>query len=308
MKKTKTTQLTLGAILTAVFLILHLVIPGGQKSLQGMLLIITFLPTAIYCLGFGFRKTAVMVAAGLLLSGLLLPPEVFLSFAAPALVIGLAAGLTYGKRRRLTVILLLSTLFLVQNIAEAVIYYLLTQINPVDTYVWFVGMVHERIPAHLLQDALFSRFLEDFLLCAVPCMAVLVSGAKGVLSFLILKLLHSRLETVMGPEADPRFTRQTKFTGKGISVAYFCAICVCALFTALPFLGMVSYHFVFAAFAALGVLLAVLYTYYFYTVRVRAQEDRQMRLIYSFVLVVTLPVGIFALPLVELYLLRRETQ
>lgn len=307
MKKTLTVQLTLGAILLALFLILHLLIPGGQKTLQGMLLVITFLPVCIYCLRFGFFPTLVMVAAGILLSGLLLPLEVFLSFALPALLIGLVAGLTYGKLRRLAVILLLSALFLVQNIGEAFAYYLLMQVNLVDTYKWFVSLVHENLPAAMLTHSLFSMFLEDFLLCSVPCMAILVSGAKGILSFMILKLLNARLFSVMGPVADSKFTEQTKFKGKGISVAYFCAICICAVIAVLPFLQVIPYHFISAAFAAMGILLAVLYVYYFYTVRVRSQEDRQKRLVFSFIMVVTLPIGIFVLPLLEIRLLKAET-
>ena len=307
MKKNITSQITFGAILLALFLVLHILVPGVQKSLLGMLLVVTFLPVAIYCMRFGFRPTLIMLAAGVLLSGLLLSLEVFLSFAIPALLIGLAAGLTFGKRRRLTVILLLSFLFLVQNVAEALIYYLLMQVNLVDTYQWFVGQVYENLPTELLSSPLFQAFLEDFLLCSVPCMAILVSGAKGVLGFMILKLLNSRLRSIAGPAADPKFTEQTKFSGKGISIAYFCAICVCAVVTALPFLSIVPYHFTYAAFAAMGLLLAVLYTYYFYSVRVRCQEDRQKRLIYSFFLMVTLPIGIFLLPLLEIRLLNQES-
>ncbi len=306
MKNTRTAQLTLGAVLLAVFLILHILVPGGQKSLQGMLLVVTFLPVTIYCMRYGMRATLIMVAAGIVLSGLLLPLEVFLSFAIPALLIGLVAGLLYGKRRRLAVILTLSVMFLLQNIGEALVYYLLMQVNLVDTYVWAVGLVHDMIPETLLANALFSLFLEDFLLCAVPCMAILVSGAKGILAFMIIKLLNGRLEKFMGPEADAKFTEQTKFTGSGISIAYFCAICICAIMAALPFLGIMPYHFVSAAFAAMGVLIAVLYLYYFYTNRVRSQTDHQRRLIYSFLLVATLPIGIFALPLLEIRLLKAE--
>ena len=306
MKKTRTAQLTLGAVLLAVFLILHILVPGGQKSLQGMLLVVTFLPVAIYCMSCGLGKTLVMVAAGIVLSGLLLPLEGFLSFAIPALLIGLAAGMTFGKRRRLTVILLLSVMFLLQNIGEAFVYYLLMQVNLVDAYVRVVGIVHERIPEKLLADPLFSRFLEDFMLCSVPCLAILVSGAKGILSFLLLKVLNSRLEAVMGPVADVQYTEQTQFKGKGISIAYFCAVSVCAVVTALPFLSVIPYHFVCAAFGALGIFLAILYAYYFYINRVRAEKDREKRLIYSFVMMVTLPVGIFVWPWLEIRLLQKE--
>lgn len=308
MKKSKTAQLTLGAVLLAVFLILHILVPGGQKSLQGMMLIITFLPVAIYCMSCGFWKALIMVAAGVALSGLLLPLEVFLSFAIPALLIGLVTGLIFGKRRRLTVILIVSVMFLLQNIGEAMVYYFLMNVNMVDTYVWAVGKVYERIPEILLANPLFNLFLEDFLLCAVPCLAIFVSGAKGILSFLILKLLNSRLGTVMGHEADPKFTEQTKFRGVGISIAYFCCICICAIVTALPFLSIIPYHFLCAAFAAMGVLIAVLYTYYFYIARIRSQEDHQKRLICSFLVVATLPIGIFLLPLLEIRLLKAERE
>lgn len=305
MKKFKTSQLTLGAILLAVFLILHLIIPGGQKSIQGMLLVITFLPATIYCIRCGVRKTLVMIGAGLILSGLLLPLEVFLAFAAPALLIGLVAGLTYGKLHRLPVILILSVMFLLQNIGELLIYYLMMQVDLVDTYIRMVGLVHDNIPDVLMAMPVFRLFLEDFLLCAVPCMAILVSGAKGILSFMILTLLHTRLSSILGSEADPELTKQTKFNGVGISVAYFCTICICAVMTALPFLSIMPYYFVNAAFAALGVLLAILYTYYFYTVRIRTQEN-QTRIIYSFLTVITLPIGIFVLPLLEIKLLKAE--
>lgn len=306
MKNTKTTQLTLGAILLAVFLILHIIIPGGQKTIQGMLLVITFLPTAIYCMRFGIRGTLIMIVAGAVLSGLLLPLEVFLSFAVPAMLIGLVAGITYGKLKRLAVILLLSTAFLLQNIVEAVVFFLLANINPLDALSTMGNLLRNAIPENLLANALFSRFLEDFLICAVPCLAVMVSGAKGILSFMIIRILKERLEKLMGEDADPEFTEPTKFTGKGISIAYFCAICICAAVTALPFLGLMPYHLTSAAFAAAGLLLAVLYAYYFYISRIRTIEDRQKMLICSFLTLITLPIGIFGLPLLEIWLLRKE--
>ena len=308
MKNTKTAQLTLGAVLLAVFLVLHLIIPGGQKSLQGMLLIITFLPAALYCMRFGAVKTLIVVAAGVLLSGLLLPLEVFLSFAVPALLIGFVAGLTYGKIRRLSVILILSIMYLLQNLGEMLVYYLLSNINPVDTYVTMVGLVYDAIPAEFLNHQVFSQFLEDFLLCAVPCLAVMVAGAKGILSFMILKLLDERLESFLGNHADPEMTKVTQFKGKAISIAYFCAICICATVSLLPFLSVVKYHFVSAAFAAAGFMLALLYAYYFYINRIRTQQDQQRKLIFSFLMMVTLPIGIFAWPLLEIRLLKEQTQ
>ena len=303
MKQTKTTQLTLGAILLAVFLLLHIIIPGGQKSVQGMLMVITFLPVTIYCMNFGVKKTLIMIAAGALLSGLLLPLEVFLSFALPALLIGLVAGVTYGKWKRLPVILLLSTLFLLQNIGEALVYFWLANINPADTFAAVSELFWEMVPQQILVQSWLSSYLQDFLLCMIPCLAVMVSGAKGILSFMIIRILKERLETLMGPDADPQFTEPTKFTGRGISIAYFCAICICTIMAALPFLGVISNHFISAAFAAAGLLIAVLYAYYFYINRIRTIEDRQKLMICSFL---TLPIGIFALPWVEIHLLSKE--
>ena len=308
MKQTKTTQLTLGAVLLAVFLLLHIIIPGGQKSVQGMLLVITFLPVTIYCMNFGVKKTLIMIAAGALLSGLLLPLEVFLSFALPALLIGLVAGVTYGKWKRLAVILLLSALFLLQNIGEIAIYFWLANIDVRDTFVTASELFWDVIPESFLEHGMLKHFLEDFLLCAIPCLAVMVSGAKGILSFMIIRILKERLETLMGPDADPAFTEPTKFTGKGISIAYFCAICICAMMAALPFLGVIPYHFVSAAFAAAGLLIAVLYAYYFYINRIRTIEDRQKLMICSFLTLITLPIGIFALPWVEMHLLKQEQE
>ena len=308
MKQTKTTQLTLGAVLLAVFLLLHIIIPGGQKSVQGMLLVITFLPVTIYCMNFGVKKTLIMIAAGALLSGLLLPLEVFLSFALPALLIGLVAGVTYGKWKRLAVILLLSALFLLQNIGEIAIYFWLANMDVRDTFVTASELFWDVIPESFLEHEMLKRFLEDFLLCAIPCLAVMVSGAKGILSFMIIRILKERLEKLMGPDADPAFTEPTKFTGKGISIAYFCAICICAMMAALPFLGVIPYHFVSAAFAAAGLLIAVLYAYYLYINRIRTIEDRQKLMICSFLTLITLPIGIFALPWVEMHLLKQEQE
>ena len=308
MKQTKTAQLTLGAVLLAVFLILHIIIPGGQKSVQGMLLVITFLPVTIYCMNYGIKKTLIMVAAGVLLSGLLLPLEVFLSFAIPALVIGLVAGISYGKLKRLAVILILSTLFLLQNIGEILVYFWLADLNPADTFAAAAALFWEAVPDALVQGQMLHQFWEDLLICAIPCLGIMVSGAKGILSFMIIRILKERLEKLMGADADPAFTEPTKFTGKAVSILYFCAICICAIVTALPFLGLIPYHMVSAAFAAAGLLFAVLYAYYFYINRVRTIEDRQKMLICSFLTMITLPIGIFALPLLEIYLLSKEKQ
>ena len=309
MKKfqSKTAQLTLGAVLLAVFIILHVIVPG-QKMVQSLMMVLTFLPVTIYAMSCGTKKALVMAAAGAVLCAFLLPLEAYLSYAIPALIIGIVGGMSYGKRKRLTVILLISVLQLLQNVAEVLLYKYLAGVDFIETYYQMVAMVTEQIPESWLSIELFSTFLEDLLVCSVPCIAILGAGAKGIIGFLLVKLLNSRLTSVMGPEADSKYTEQTKFSGKGISIAYFCAICICAVTAALPFLGMMPYHFVCAAAAAMGILLAIIYTYYFYSIRVRSQEDHQKRLIFSFLLVVTLPLGIFLLPLLELFLLKKDAE
>ena len=301
-----TAQLTLGAVLLAIFVIPHILIPGGQKIALSVMMILTFLPVTVYAICCGIKKALVMAAAGTALCALLLPLEVLLSYAIPALLIGLAGGFFYGKRKRLTVILIFSVMQLLQNILELGVYYLLMEVDFMSTYRWAVELVYERIPEQWLANELFSRFMADMMICGVPCLAILGAGAKGILSFQLIRLLNSRLVSIMGPEADPKYTKQTKFSGNGISIAYFCVICVCAVIVLLPVVGLIPYQFVCAAAAAMGILLAILYFYYFYINRVRTQKDHQTRLIYSFLMMATLPVGIFALPLLELHLLKNE--
>lgn len=301
----KTAQLTLGAALLAVFVILHIIIPGGQKIVQGILMVLTFLPVTIYALCCGTKKALLMAAAGAALCALLLPLEVLLSYAIPALLIGIVGGMCYGKRKRLTVILLLSVLQLLQNVVELFVYYLLMEVDFLETYQWAVGLVYERIPVQWLEAPLFSRFLEDFMVSAMPCVAILGAGAKGYISFHLIRLLSTRLESVMNVPQEPGSTELTKFPG-GISIAYLCAEVLCVVIALLPFLGLVPYHFLSAAAGAMAVLLAVLYFFYFYSIRVRTQEEHQTRLLYSFAMVVLLPINIFALPLLELRLLKKE--
>ena len=238
MKKfqSRTSQLTLGAVLLAVFIILHIIIPGGQKVVQSVLMVLTFLPVTVYAMCCGVKNALLMAVAGMALCVLVLPLEVTLSFAVPALVIGLVGGLLYGKRKRLTVILIFSVLQLLQNVVELLVYYLLMQVDFMETYAWAVSMVYERIPSDWLANELFSLCLADMMICGVPCLAILGSGAKGIISFMLIKLLNSRLVSVMGPEADPQYTTQTKFGGRGISIAYFCAVTVCAVIALLPVL------------------------------------------------------------------------
>jgi hypothetical protein len=114
-------------------------------------------------------------------------------------------------------------------VVELLVYYLLMQVDFMETYAWAVSMVYERVPSDWLANELFSLFLADTMICGVPCLAILGSGAKGIISFMLIKLLNSRLVSVMGPEADPQYTTQTKFGGRGISIAYFCAVTVLIL-------------------------------------------------------------------------------
>lgn len=306
-KQSKSSQLTLAGILLAVFVILH-ILPGGQKTVQGFMMILTFLPLTIYSIRYGTKKTLIMAAVGCIICALLLTPEVLLSFAIPALIIGVVGGMCYGKCKRLIAILIFSVLNLLQNVIELFVYYLLSGINFMETYLWAVDLAYEKIPDSLLNIPLVNNYVEDLMICAVPCLAILGAGAKGIISFFIIKLIHSRLTSVMGPLADPKYTQQTKFNGKGISIAYFCIVCVCAITAVLPFLSIIPYHFICAAAAAMGILLAIIYFYYFYINRVRTQEDRQKRLIYSFLMMALLPINIFALPLLEIHLLKKEAE
>lgn len=306
-KQTKSSQLTLAGILLAVFVILH-ILPGGQKTIQGFMMILTFLPLTVYSVRYGTKKTLLMAVVGAILCALLLTPEVLLSFAIPALIIGVVGGMCYGKCKRLIAILIFSVMHLLQNVIELFVYYLLAKVNLMDTYLWAVDLAYKKIPSAWLSIPLVSNYVEDLMICAVPCMAILGAGAKGIISFYIIKLIHSRLTSVMGPEADSEYTEQTKFNGKGISVAYFCIICVCAITAILPFLSIIPYHFICAAAAAMGILLAIIYYYYFYINRIRTQKDREKRLIYSFLMMALLPINIFALPLVEIHLLKKEAE
>lgn len=163
----KTAQLTLGAVLLAVFIILHIIVPGGQKVVQGVLMVLTFLPVTVYALCCGTPKALVMAAAGGALCALLLPLEVLLSYAIPALLIGIVGGMCYGRRKRLTVILLLSVMQLLQNVVELLVYYLLMEVDFLQTYQWAVGLVYERIPQQWLGNPMFSRFLEDFIILSL---------------------------------------------------------------------------------------------------------------------------------------------
>ncbi|MBE6587337.1 MAG: hypothetical protein E7647_02850 [Ruminococcaceae bacterium] len=305
--QSKTKQLTLGAILLAVFVILHIIIPGGQKVIQGVLMILTFLPVTIYSLSCGVKKTLVMAAAGCAICALLLTPEVLLSYAIPALLIGIAGGICYGKCKRLTVILVFSVMQLIQNITELLVYYFLMKVDFKATYLWAVGLVYEKIPAEWLQNALFASFFEDLMICCVPCLLIMGAGAKGILSFQMIRLVHKRLSKIMGPEPEAKYTEQTKFSGGGISVAYLCVESVCTAVAILPFLKIVPYHFVSAAAAAVAILLGIIYLYYFYSIRVRTNKEHTTRLIYSFVLVALLPINLFALPIVEINLLKKES-
>ncbi|MBQ4066055.1 MAG: hypothetical protein IJD22_00290 [Clostridia bacterium] len=305
-KKSKTSQLTLGAILLAVFVILHIIVPGGQKVIQGVLMVLTFLPLTVYSVCCGTKKTLIMAAAGAAICAMLLPPEVLLSYAVPALVIGVVGGMCYGRCKRLTLVLVLSVMQLLQNIVELYVYYVLTSINFLETYDWAVGVVYERIPKELLANAVFAPFLEDVIVCGVPCMMILGAGAKGIISFQLIRLLHKRLVSVMGPEPEIEYSRATRFSGKGLSVAYLCAVSVCSVAAVAPFVSAVPYHPVSAAAAAFGILIAIIYFYYFYTVRVRTQEEHEKRLLYSFAMVALLPVNIFALPVIEINLLKKE--
>ena len=308
MKKyqSKTAQLTLGAILLAVFLVLHLIIPGGQKMVQGFLMILTFLPLTIYSLCCGVKKTLIMAAAGACLSALLLPLEVTLSFAIPALLLGLVCGMIYGKRNRMTVILILAGMHFLQNVVELFVYYLIMEVDFVETYRWAVDLVYQKIPQQWLTNALFSSFLADMMVCGVPCLAILGAGAKGIFSYFFLRILHSRLTSVMGPEPDNEVFERNQFAGKGLSIAYFCGICLCAIIVALPVLSIMPYHFICAGAAAMGLLIAVLYAYYFYINRIRTLKEHKSRLIYSFLMMALLPITIFALPWLEMHLLKKE--
>ena len=58
-KQNNTSQLVLGAIMLAVFVVLYMVVPIGDKLIQSVLMVFTFIPITIYVVNCGRGYSAI---------------------------------------------------------------------------------------------------------------------------------------------------------------------------------------------------------------------------------------------------------
>lgn len=304
--KTKTAQLVLGAVLLAVFLVLHIIVPGGNRAVQSILMIITCLPIAFYVLYSGKGYALLVIAAGTILSAILLEPLVTLSYAIPALVIGAVFGLTAHKLKRPLCMGLIALLHLLQNVFELILYYKMMQISILDSFSTTINRLMDLV-GMLTQDPASLSFANDVILCAIPVAMLVASIAKGVLTYLILKVLLDKLASPLGMEPLSEESAVLKFNSTIVSVICLVLSGIYGVIAALLYFGVLSYGLWFATCTAFILLCCGAYLYYFYVTRIRLTElSGEKRFLYTGLLILLLPINIIAVPILEICLNQRK--
>ena len=303
--KTKTAQLVLGAVLLAVFLVLHIIVPGGNRAVQSILMIVTCLPIAFFFLYSGKAYAFLVLAAGTILSGILLEPLVMLSYAVPALVIGMVFGLTAYKLKRPVCMGLIALMHLLQNVFELVLYYKMMNISILDSFSATIDRLMG-IMSSLTSDAAVLSFSNDVILCAIPVAMIVASLAKGVLTYLILKVILDKLAAPLGLEPFSEESAVLKLNSTILSVICLSITGVYGVVVLLLYLQVLSYGLWFATCTAFVLLCCGAYLYYFYLTRIRLTElSGEKRFLYTGLLIILLPVNLIAVPILEIVLNRR---
>ena len=293
-------ELVLGAILLGAFVALYIIVPGGTASVHSVLIVVTCLPVAMYTLCCGYKKAILMALAGAALSAILLPPITLLSYAIPALLIGLISGIVILNLRKPTAILSMSILHLLQNCFEIYLAYLLMEIRFTDTYTAVIDKAMTLVGTYIQAESI-TVFLRDFLLCCVPAALLIGAFAKGVLFDMVVDyLMQSKYfdkfctRTI---QTAPTSTRSSKpFTW-----AYLSVLTVQLVTTLVFLLGIVEYHFVFPAMTAFSAVCAVIYLYYYHTTYIRhADMSQNERMIRTAILLLLFPLTMFATPILDL--------
>lgn len=305
-KMSKTAQLVLGAGMLAIFLVLHIIVPGGNRSVQSLLMVITFLPITLYVLRCGIRFATLLVLAGGVLSAIILHPLVLMAYALPGLIIGVVFGLLVNKVKKSVCILVLSALHLLQNIFEIVLYYKMMGVSLMDSFQQTIDKLMGLISSVTSHEAVLS-FAHDVIICGIPAALIVSAVVKGMLSFIVLKLVLDKLSSFLGIDKIDGSSDILRMNGKLLSWIYFGIVAVYAVIALMVFFGVFPYGLWFATCTAIVLLCMVAYVYYFYLKRIRSNDvPAEKRMIYSVLLVCLLPVNVFALPLLELHLLMNE--
>lgn len=293
--KTNTTRLVLGAVMLALFVVLYLVVPVGQKAVQSLLIVVTVLPMGIFSCHCGWKPGLLLIAAGAALCFLLMEPLMVVSYSIPALIIGVATGILLRNTRRLTAVLVLTALHVGQNLLEIFLYYRLMELDFFGTYQRIIDQVMERLLPYLTTPVL-QQYAQGTLLCCIPAVLLVGAAVKALASYLLLKLLWEKLAPVVGGQPLTEKTAATKLHHKGFSWGYLCFGVPMILWALLSCLGILPYTFALGAVTALYLCCSLGYFYWFYLQFVRPAES-QKRLIGSGLLILLLPVNLLALPI-----------
>lgn len=288
-------ELVLGAILLGAFLAMYTMVPAGTGSIHSALIVVACLPVTMYTLCCGPKKAGLLFLSGAGLSAILLQPLVLLSYALPALLIGLLSGAAILKLRAHNAILSISLLHLLQNCLEISLAYFLMGIRFSETYTAFIDQAISLLSDYVKAEALLL-FLGDFLLCCVPAVLVIGAFCKGVLFCMVVDyLMQSKF-----------FAKYRRHMAKGPSLRWgtvvthaYLAVLAVQILTLIVFVGGITeYHFIFPAITAFTMACGVLYLYYYHTVNIKQSSlSQNEKLIRTGLLLLLFPVTMFAAPI-----------
>lgn len=299
-KQNNTSQLVLGAIMLAVFVVLYMVVPIGDKLIQSVLMVFTFIPITIYVVNCGRGYSAIMVLAGCILSALFLQPLVLIAYAIPSLIIGVVAGLTITKSSKKVSILIFTLLHLLQNTFEIIFYYRMMNIDFFDMYGQSIkdsmNMISEVVTS---KDILV--FVEDLMICSIPTTMIVGAIVKGVLSFWITSIVINKLSTLFGGAKINRKSQIVTMKTKTISIIYIVVLAFFTIFISLVLSKTLPYHFIVAVGSMIMIICMAAYAYYFYLVRIRNTETSLLRkVLYATGIVLFLPISVYLMPIIDL--------
>lgn len=299
-KQNTTSQLVLGAIMLAVFVVLYMVIPIGDKLVQSLLMVFSYIPITLYVINCARKYAITIVCAGIILSAFFLQPLVLIAYAIPSLLIGLVSGLTITRISRSWSIAIFSILHLLQNVFEIIFYY---KMMSIDFFVMYGSSIDEsmRMISPLLTSETISSFFRDLMVCSIPLTILVGAIIKGILSFWITSLVANKLTAFLGGIKIKQSPGLFLSKEKVISVTYIILLAIFTPVITAVFVGLIPYHFVIAAYSMIMILGVVSYMYYFYLIRIRnAVFPLSKKILLMLAIVVLFPMSIYILPIIDL--------
>lgn len=300
MKSDTTKMLTLGGAAVAAFVAVYAIFAVDDSMVQEVLSIICLLPLALYTKKYGVKPGITAMAACIALSGLLVQPTVFVTYAVPSAIIGTAYGVCLRRYSAIPAVAILSGLCVLRLLYELLMSSFFFDINIAEEY----SQIIDKVTGFIAGDGSSAQglLIHDMTLFCIPVIFVMGAVAKAAVVHMLMCIILYRIFKEKQVIVLPRM----KGTDLPATILYLALLAASLILCALLLSGAIGYSLVIALIVDLTIVYMYLYLMYCF----RHFKKKRTHFIITLLMVTAFPITdmVYAAGCLKSAFKRRKTQ